>query len=81
MAIELSKDQVDILGRPNFACVQITNLLIKNGVYAAGPRKAEYEQAVCIHWMLQLMEAHGDNWKSEADKLLGQYVKQQGGAE
>lgn len=59
MAIELTKDQVAILGRPNFLCTQYADVLIRAGVYADASHKTEYKQAVYIHWALQLLEKHG----------------------
>ena len=46
--IKLSNDQIDILGRPNFACAKIAKHLIAAGVYENKAKKAEYEQAVFI---------------------------------
>ena len=68
--IELTKSQVDVLGRPNFACHDMARLLIAKGVYKDGPRKAEFEQAVCIHWMHSLLEKHGENWNEKMQDEL-----------
>lgn len=70
--IELTTDQIDILGRPNFMCSRIAWALVEGGLYAPLPKhqKSEYEQAVCIHWTLALQEKHGDQWRTEAGKEL-----------
>lgn len=68
--ITLTENQISILGRPNFACADVAKLLMKMGVYEQGPPKAEYEQAVYIHWASDLLDKHGDNWKEEASKIL-----------
>jgi len=69
-SIQLTKDQVSVLGRPNFACANMAKVLIAGGLYAEGPPKAEYEQAVFIHWASNLLDKHGENWGKEGDKIL-----------
>lgn len=68
--IKLTDHQIKILGRPNFACGQPAKLLIANRLYEDRNKKAEYEQAVFIHWALELLNTYGDDWKKEADKIL-----------
>jgi len=68
--IELSEDEVWVLGRPNFACSQVAKILIEAGVYKKGPSKAEYEQAVWIHWASDLLDTHGSNWKIEGNNQI-----------
>lgn len=70
--ITLSEAQIEIMGKPNFACSPISNFLISYGVYAPKPdkHKAEYEQAVFIHWANVLYELHGDSWRKEASIIL-----------
>lgn len=68
--IELSDEQVFIYGRPNFTCSAVAKLLIAAGVYAAGPSKAEYEQAVYIHWASELFIEHGEVWRNVANEIL-----------
>lgn len=71
--IKLSDDQVAILGRPNFMCSLVAKVLIARGVYAHGPNKSEYEQAVCIHWCCDLFSLHGENWREVAQKTLKEW--------
>ncbi len=80
--IELTKSQIDILGRPNFTCSAIANLLIESGVYKRGPKKAEYEQAVCIHWLSGILNEHGESWRVEARRIVKDLTAKvrQGGA-
>lgn len=68
--IKLTKNQIDILGRPNFACAQVAKLLIAFKLYEDKESKAEYEQAVYIHWASDLLEKHGDDWKAEGNKII-----------
>lgn len=68
--IELTNNEVEILGRPNFACAQIAKILIKSGEYKKGPEKAEYEQAAYIHWASNLLKEYGNGWKSAANEQL-----------
>lgn len=74
-SITLTKNQISILGRPNFACARIAQLLIKAGLYE-GKAKAEHEQAVFIHWASNLLDKHGDDWGSEADKIIEDLLQQ-----
>ena len=64
--IKLTDDDVEILGRPNFGCSSIARLLTKGGVYEDRGQKSEYEQAVCIHWLRNLQDIFGDNWRTQA---------------
>jgi len=73
--IELSKEQISVLGRPNFACARIAQVLIRTGVYAPVRANAEYEQAVFIHWASGLVEQHGEKWAEVADRLLCDYER------
>ena len=69
--IQLTDTQIAIMGRPNFACAQVAKILIDSGEYAKGPKKAEYEQAVYIHWAMNLRAEHGDHeWKAVGNKIL-----------
>ena len=67
---QLSDNQISIMGRPNFACAGMAKLLIAAGIYEDKEKKAEYEQAVFMHWALGLLEAHGDGWAEEANRVL-----------
>jgi hypothetical protein len=68
--IKLTDDQISVLGRPNFACAQWAKLLIAGGMYEDKAKKVEYEQAVFIHFSLDMLEQHGDQWLKEANKVL-----------
>jgi hypothetical protein len=65
---ELNVDLTDILGRPNFACGPIAQVLRKGGM--AIPTHAEEEQAHVLFWLLGLYVAHGSDWRGEADRRL-----------
>ena len=58
----------EILGRPNFTCARIANILRKKGFEIA--YKAEAEQARVLYWMLEMYEKHGSNWKTEGENYL-----------
>ncbi|MGC5889736.1 ead/Ea22-like family protein [Enterobacter roggenkampii] len=60
----LNDDLIAILGRPNFTCTHLAELLRKNGQNIR--RKAEYEQAAVIYWFLDLYLKYGDKWESIA---------------
>lgn len=60
----LNDDLVAILGRPNFTCAHLAELLRKSGEDIR--RKSEFEQAAVIHWFLRLYLEHGDQWKNVA---------------
>lgn len=68
--ITLTEKQIEIYGRPNFLCSGVAKLLISHGLYERGPNKAEYEQAVCIHWTSELLREHGENWSDVAQQIL-----------
>lgn len=72
--IKLSTDEIEILGRPNFACAQVAKLLIASGLYEDKGRKVEYEQAVYIHWASDLIVEHGNDWKRQAGKILSNLI-------
>ena len=71
-AIELTSIEIEIMGKPNFACARVARLLIDSGLYKKGPEKAEYEQAVFIHWALLLKDLHGDDWKTHGENILNE---------
>lgn len=66
----MNEDLGDILGRPNFTCVSIANLLRFNG--QSIPAKAEDEQASCIYFLLDLYLKHGGAWREKAKEILGE---------
>ena len=68
--IQLTETQISILGRPNFVCANIAKILIRGGVYAKGPAKIEYEQAVFIHWANALYLKLGDEWSEEGERII-----------
>lgn len=68
--IKLSNEQIAVLGRPNFKCARVAQVLIAAGIYEDNKKSAEYEQAVFIHWALGLLEKHGENWQDEGNKIL-----------
>lgn len=77
--IKLTKTEVSILGRPNFVCSPMAHILIKAGVYEDAGARSEYEQAVFIHWALELHKKHGDEWTVKAEEILQEcHAKNQG---
>lgn len=60
----LNDDLNSILGRPNFTCCHLAELLRKTGEDI--PRKAEREQAAVIYWFLGIYLEHGDKWEDVA---------------
>ncbi|EPJ1884018.1 hypothetical protein [Enterobacter asburiae] len=60
----LNDDLVSILGRPNFTCAHLAELLRKGGQNIR--RKAEHEQAAVIYWFLDLYLKYGDKWEDIA---------------
>jgi len=61
---ELNADLIDILGRPNFTCIRIAQLLRLSGVEI--DKKAEAEQATVIHYLLGFYLTHGSQWAEKA---------------
>lgn len=57
---DMDEHLLEILGRPNFRCSHIAQVLRLGG--AEIKRKSEHEQAAVIHWMLTLYLAHGAAW-------------------
>ena len=72
--IELTNDEIEIFGKPNFACAHYARILIAAGVYKAAGNKAEYEQAVFMHWASELLKVHGKNWRDVGKKQLRKYL-------
>lgn len=73
--IELNEETKFILGRPNFWCASIAGRLRQLGHKIQN--KAEDEQAHVIHWMLELYEKHGSEWRDFADSYLEQEPSKQ----
>jgi len=67
---ELNADLIDILGRPNFTCIRLAQLLRLSGVEIA--TKAEAEQATVIHYLLGFYLKHGSEWAEMADEDIEQ---------
>lgn len=65
---DLNDDLVEILGRPNFACIQIAKVLRASGVEIKS--KAEHEQATVLHYMLAFYLQHGADWWTKASEDL-----------
>lgn len=57
---DMDEHLLQILGRPNFRCGHIAQVLRLGG--AEINPKAEHEQAAVVHWMLTLYLAHGAKW-------------------
>jgi len=72
--IKLTEHQIEIFGKPNFACAPIAKLLIAEGLYEDKVSKVEYEQAVFIHWASGLLAEHGDKWSVVAGTILKDYL-------
>lgn len=73
--IKLTEDQITIMGKPNFACATPAKILIASGEYEDKAKKAEYEQAVFIHWALGLHELYGENWAKKGNKIIASLVE------
>lgn len=64
----LSQDEKNILGRPNYACGTIAHRMRELGFEC--PSKAEYEQALVIHTMLRFYKDHGEDWANKMNEFL-----------
>ncbi|WP_024530227.1 hypothetical protein [Serratia fonticola] len=65
---ELDSDLIDILGRPNFACIRIAKRLRELGYEIK--RRSENEQAATLHFLLSHYLADGGNWRDTAEIAL-----------
>lgn len=70
--IELSDTDIEILGTVCFVAAPIAKALIAAGIYENKASKAEYEQAVFIHWALGLRDEHGDEWRHAGHAILSE---------
>lgn len=61
---ELNVDLIEILGRPNFLCIRIAQLLRLGG--QAIENKAEHEQAAVLYYLLGFYLQHGADWWQQA---------------
>lgn len=60
----LNDDLIAILGRPNFTCSHLAELMRKSGDEIR--RKSEHEQAAVIYWFLGIYLEYGDKWEGIA---------------
>lgn len=74
--IVLTDDELQIFGRPNFACARVAQVLILGGLYEDKEAKAEYEQAVYIHWASSLLKEHGGKWKEVGNKQIADILEE-----
>lgn len=66
----LEGDLKDILMRTCLTLAPVGRRLHELKLYEV-PRRIEEEQAAALHWMLNLYFAHGKEWMSEGNKILG----------
>lgn len=64
----LNEDTQDILGRPNFTCISIAHRLRQLGHDIEN--RAENEQAAVVHFLLNMYERHGAEWREHANAYL-----------
>lgn len=65
-----------ILGRPNFACGQLAQMLRLGGQEIE--RRAEHEQAAVIYFLLNIYLKHGSGWAEKASDTFAAIAAQQG---
>ncbi|CAB3857461.1 hypothetical protein LMG3410_02103 [Achromobacter aegrifaciens] len=65
-----------ILGRPNFACGQLAQMLRLGGQEIE--RRAEHEQAAVIYFLLKIYLKHGNGWAEKASDAFAAIAAQQG---
>ncbi len=65
---ELDSDLIDILGRPNFACIRIAQRLRVLGYEIK--RRSENEQAAVLHFLLSHYLADSKEWRRTAATVL-----------
>ncbi|CAB3888895.1 hypothetical protein LMG26788_03735 [Achromobacter pulmonis] len=73
----LNDDLADILGRPNFRCADLAELLRADGQEIK--RKSEHEQAAVIHFLLGHYLKHGSDWRETAGSALDAIAAQRQG--
>jgi len=77
LQLSYDPDLFAILGRPNFACAQISALLRLDGKDI--PKKAEMEQAFTLLYLLNLWLKYGNEYSKVGDKELAalheKYIK------
>ena len=65
---ELNDDTKEILGKPNFTCINIATILRSSGEDIK--EKAEDEQAHVIYFLLKMYEKHGKDWRVKGNEHL-----------
>ena len=70
--VEFTDRTRKIMGTTCFQSARFSHRLIELGVYPKQPsnHKAEYEQAIFMHWALNLEAEHGEKWFEEAQKVM-----------
>ena len=69
----LNEQLIEILGRPNFMCIRLAEVLRTGGHVIKS--KAEHEQAAALHFLLTHYLRHGDKWVETANADLGEMLK------
>lgn len=64
----LSADEKEILGRPNFTCIRIAQRMREMGFNCN--QKAEDEQAMVIYTMLEFHKQHKEQWADKMNEFL-----------
>jgi hypothetical protein len=65
---ELNEDIKEILGKPNFTCINIATILRSSGEDIK--EKSEDEQACVIYFLLEMYEKHGKDWREKGNEHL-----------
>lgn len=68
-----NEDLIAILGRPNFQCHRLANVLRTAKSWAIA-EKAEAEQAAVIFWLLGIWFEHREKWKDAAAAEIDGYA-------
>lgn len=71
---ELNAELIEILGRPNFACAQIADVLRADGRLIK--ERSEDEQAAVLYWMLEIYIKHPDKWREVVGEEFDRIRKQ-----
>lgn len=72
---DLNEHFIAILGRPNFTCTHLAELLRGSGVEIR--RKSDNEQAAVIHYLLNFYLEYGGKWESIAKEDIQSKVATQ----
>lgn len=77
--LEMNPDLLEILGRPNFQCIRIAQILRAGG--AVIESRSENEQAAVLLFLLNHYLADNANWYTNAsEELRAKFDKAKGGA-